>query len=457
MHPAPRLPASRPRRNPRTALLTCLALAAVSTAVCAHAPPVLPHLHFTHGNCLQHGYRLGQAAREPLRALLRRHPGPLSAARRFAATTAGRRALAASKRRHRAAFPCAWREVRGIAAGAGVAAHDVFLLTLHNELAAAASPRASRGGGCTDVVSWDPAGAAFTGVAHNEDSPHSLLGAALLVNATRAGGGWTWAFANPGLPLGLAFGATSKGIVLTVNAIYTVQPDLHGIGKYWIARDVLAASSLSDALARALRHRPAFGLHLNVLSTRGAGAGALSVELVPRGRARVHVIGAAAPAVAGWDFHTNEYRRAPPDTAWDDPSSRARAARICSLARTASDPAAGGEQPQAHPLCAAAQAWGALCSASSPDAAPLRLDGAAGGPSARNVADVALADQAVPRYPLRRSGAPPDPLFTAATFDFDACTGAAHVQAFSVDGPAGVVPAGPRAALNLGTGLRCSS
>jgi hypothetical protein len=274
---------------------------------------------------------------------------------------------------HTIHFPGYIVELEGIAHGAGRPFEELFLVNLRGEYgglmalerpagdAAESSPRS-----CTDclVLTSD---VALLG--HNEDGPPAALGNMFVVRAHVDKQPAFSALCYPGFLPGNALGFSASGVLHTVDAVSPRQVRV-GLGRHFLARSLLDATSLKDAVQRVTVPERAAGFTYNVgsLSERSL----VCVEVSPE-RHHVH-------QVQGHYVHTNHYLHLSDVEQEIGTSSRARLAR-----------------------------GRALCQATPPSRAPQILS--------------LLGDEADGRYPIYRSATPPDAAATLCTalFDLDQC------------------------------------
>ena len=129
-------------------------------------------------------------------------------------------------------YPRVAAELRGVAAGAGVALLD-YLLVMSDELWDAAA----KYGGCTDVAVRSPK----LLIGHNNDEARDRQ--MWLIRSEGANGRWlTSLYLN-----GVSAGSNSDGIVLTGNAVYASDVKL-GIPKMVLSRAILDATTLREAV-----------------------------------------------------------------------------------------------------------------------------------------------------------------------------------------------------------------
>ena len=288
---------------------------------------------------------------------------------------------ASLRRNAERAFPSYAAELRGLAAGAQVPEAWLWALNMADEIHSLRGgfPHAARGGivagsgggACTALLNASSAGTRF--IAHNEDGGHCiapppdvylLRSGGVRANhadivgrdrdGTRAipGTAAFTAFVYPGSLPGYAFGATSRGVGLTVNSEFVEAQSIDaatGVPNVFLTRDLLESSSAQDATRRAQHYQAASGFTANVGDTR-AGSLLYNIEVGPRQHTSVLAVegkidntrrqsaGAGAgsgggtnePNLAsggGFLAHFNQYQRLAV-AEYPDPSSDARAATV---------------------------------------------------------------------------------------------------------------------------------
>lgn len=263
---------------------------------------------------------------------------------------------------NRARYPQYIAELEGMAQGADRPFEELFLLNLRGEYR-----DYLRGGdrGCSDCTLVTESAAL---IGHNEDGAPAFRGNMYLVHARIAGGPPFSALTYPGFLCGNAFGMNVHGVCFSID---NVQPKAArvGVGRHLIARSLLEARSLDDAIRRVTVPGRASGFSYTVGSM--VERRVIVVEVAPEAH---HV-----REVRGAVFHTNHYLDLPSVAQTVGPSSRARLERSAAIMR------------QSPPRDAA----GVLA---------------------------LLTDEAGPSYPIYRTATPPDgsaTLFTAL-FDLDA-------------------------------------
>ena len=167
-----------------------------------------------------------------------------------------------------ATYPNYVRELVGIAEGAGVDFKYVFLSQMMEEFTYFA-PNASLNDHsplertlespehCSDLA-WVAPDGTKTYLAHNEDSRAGDLNHTALISAPMgvAGGPAFTAFTYLGnTPTG-AFGWNEHRILFTMNYVAPPEGDPNGLGRVFMARDLLEARSLSDGVERITRTTP---------------------------------------------------------------------------------------------------------------------------------------------------------------------------------------------------------
>jgi hypothetical protein len=394
-------------------LLTIVTVAAhVPQPAWNHSSPLQRHAVV---NATSH-FDLGAQIGAQMRPLIHRYFSTSPLVRslgRFVRTPRGGALLEEFLRAHeRSAFAAPLvDEVRGLAHGSGQPFDLVLAVNLQNELGflmrrnrtlprGRAAPRANGAAavGCSDYhlqVGED------TSVwAHNEDGHAELRAASYMVQATlRLPGARPIAyvaFTYAAQLSGWAWGATSRGLALSVNALTPVVAR-SGVGVQFVARHVLGAEGIEDAARRAALpggEARAGGQHFNLGCAKTGRQ--WSVETSPAIGASVQRLG---PNVAGGRYaHMNQYLRAP------------------------LEPRIGDYESSVHRLARAAQ----ISSGPSPP---------------RTALDVlaVMGDAADPAYSIYRGNTSEDPYVTLVTALFDLSAGT--LRAYDVRPWRGAAPA----------------
>lgn len=278
-----------------------------------------------------------------------------------------------------AAFPALIAELRAVALGAGVAPDTLVIANLATEIGCVAGltgPGRIRAKSCTDMhmVGRAAAGTPISAWGHNEDE-EPLSSFTYLVEANITGDGTDanppfayTGFAYAPAMVGWAWGFNSHGHGQSVNVLFP-NKCVRGLGMNFVARHVLEATSLDDAIARAnVGGAPhAEGQNFNVGNIAQKGSGHVMIETSPDGVKHRFVTNSTA-------HHCNSFEIWPTDEGGVHPSTAHRLARIAVLE-----------------------------------------------PAIDSVAAIlgVLSDRTDPLYPIFRSGKPPDCCQTLSTALFD--------------------------------------
>jgi hypothetical protein len=282
----------------------------------------------------------------------------------FHRSPAGQELFRAFLQLHRAHFGGYVAELEGLAAGAERPFEEFLLVNLRGEYRGLLALQ-GQADSCTDCLALTPDVAL---IGHNEDGAPAALGRMYLVHVQTEGSPGFTALCYPGFLPGNACGYNRAGVMHTVDAV-SPRAVRVGLGRHFIARSLLDAVSLDDAIRRATLPGRGAGFTYNVGSLTERRI--VSVEMAP-GRHHVH-------EVRGCYVHTNHYLRLAEIDQSIGASSQARLAR-------------------AQTLCDATPVWGA--------------------PHVLSV----LGDETDPQYPIFRRAVPPDDSATlgSALYDLDA-------------------------------------
>jgi hypothetical protein len=246
----------------------------------------------------------------------------------FYSTPAGRDYYEAFLRLHRTRFPDYMAELEGMAQGAERPFEEIFLVNLRGEFKGLLQLESQAGGttgrghaGCTDCLVFTPDVAL---IGHNEDGSPAALDNMFAVRVNAGNNSVFTALCYPGFLPGNAFGVNQTGVLHTVNHVSPRQVRV-GLGRHFIARSLLDAPTLDDAVKRATVPGQAAGFNYNIgsLSERRM----VSIEVSPDGH-HVH-------KVRGHYLHTNHYLNLMDVDQEITLSSRARLARGRALCRAA--------------------------------------------------------------------------------------------------------------------------
>jgi hypothetical protein len=218
----------------------------------------------------------------------------------FHRSSAGRSVYQNFLELHRVRFPGYISELEGMANGADRPFEEFLLVNLRGEyrglLDIQSHGQEGKDGdvqGCTDclVLTSD---AALIG--HNEDGSPAALGTMFVVHAQIDARPAFTALCYPGFLPGNAFGFNASGVVHTVDAVSPRDVRM-GLGRHFLARSLLDADSLNDAIRRVTATRRAAGFTYNIGSVSGRRV--ICVEVSPDRH--------SVSEVRGHLVHTNHY------------------------------------------------------------------------------------------------------------------------------------------------------
>jgi predicted choloylglycine hydrolase len=193
---------------------------------------------------------------------------------------------------NRTRYPDYLAECEGIAQGAGVSFEDLFLANMRKEYAGFL--RASNPHGCSDcsLVTEDVAL-----IGHNEDNSPAIQEGTYIVHARVRGRPAFTVFTYPGYLCGNGFGFNSEGICYAIDGVRPQDVQV-GCGGHFVARSLLDARSLQDAIARVTVSGRASGFSYTIGSI--AERRVVQVEVAPKSH---HV-----REIQGFNFHANHYQ-----------------------------------------------------------------------------------------------------------------------------------------------------
>ncbi|KAI7988786.1 hypothetical protein LOK49_LG13G01073 [Camellia lanceoleosa] len=202
-------------------------------------------------------------------------------------------------------FPTYWDELLGTAQGSGVAVLNLILLNFRKEILPFIPKTATNSNvdhttddDCSDVLVVSESMAI---AAHNEDANVALLGHTYLIRATLSNGLSFTAYTYAGELPSCAFGFNNHGLAFTLNSVPPSENEIvsGAIGRNFISRDLLEATSMDDALTRIHSSNASIGHSYNLIdiSTRRI----LNLETASRDRVSVKEVGAIP------FFHANMY------------------------------------------------------------------------------------------------------------------------------------------------------
>ncbi|MBA0657153.1 hypothetical protein Goklo_009461 [Gossypium klotzschianum] len=203
----------------------------------------------------------------------------------FARTPHAQPLLKALSETNQKKFPRYWAELLGTADGSGVPVLDVIILVnFRKEILPFISKttmnsNADTTDDCSDVLI---VGDSMAVAAHNEDANVALVGHTYLIKGKLSNGLSFIAYTYAGELPSCAFGLNSQGLAFTLNSVPPVEDEIvpAGIGRNFVSRDLLEATSTADALAKRM---------------------ILNVETASKSRVSVHEVGTTP------FFHANMY------------------------------------------------------------------------------------------------------------------------------------------------------
>ena len=204
---------------------------------------------------------------------------------------------------HESVYPEYVAELRGMSDGSGEPFETIFLQNIVLEFSDCASDQSEPpiiGLSCTDFMMCPPAPAACA-VAHNEDNDVTDLNRTAFVTARMGNGGPTWnAYTYLGeLPSG-AFAFNDAGFGFTLNWVGPSQPQCPGLGRGFLSRAILGATSIEAAIKIVTDPRGGAGHNYQLLWFGDESPRIVNVEAAPFG---VHAV---RPISAPF-FHANSY------------------------------------------------------------------------------------------------------------------------------------------------------
>ncbi len=322
-------------------------------------------VHRFQGTGQELGYAIGRQFGRQIRESLAENTELADRFRPYHQSVPGRRLYARLLALHEQHYGDYVAELRGCAQGAQVPFEDLWLINLRGEYRGYAAAGAEADiGECSTCSLMTADHAAF---GHNEDGAQYYLHRSYLIHVQAAGKISFLALCYPGFLPSNAFGANQCGLCYSIN---NVRPNRieEGLGRHYLARSLLQATSLDDAVACLGKEPRAAGFNFTLASI--AERKILNVEVSPT---QIH-----QQEISGRYFHANHYRHLQLDQQCE-PSSVARQQRAASILESG---------------------------------CPASVDG---------VIKV-LQDQAHPQLPIWRRGQAPDPAITllSAVFDLDA-------------------------------------
>ena len=193
---------------------------------------------------------------------------------------------------NQARYPDYIAELEGLAQGAGRSFEELFLLNLRGEYRDYIYQLDASG--CSDCCLVTDKTAL---IGHNEDGDPEFRENMYVVHVRVDDKPAFTALCYPGFLCGNALGFNSNGVYFSVNNVRPLN-NKPGLGRHFVARSLLDAASLDDALKRATVPGQSSGFNYNIASTSERRV--VCVEAAPN----IH----AVTEVEGAYFHANHYQ-----------------------------------------------------------------------------------------------------------------------------------------------------
>ncbi|KAM1535901.1 hypothetical protein FF1_014797 [Malus domestica] len=230
-------------------------------------------------------------------------------------------------------FPRYWEELVGTADGSGVPVLDIILINFRKEIlpllpkTTAMNQNIDTLDDCSDVLVVSDSMAV---VAHNEDANVALVGHTYLIKGTLSNGISFMAYTYAGELPSCAFGLNTHGLAFTLNSVPPSENEIvaGGIGRNFVSRDLLEASSIDDALCRIKSSEVSVGHSYNLIEMRTRKI--MNVETASRKRVSIYEVGATP------FFHANMYLHLQVNQLLDE-NSIARQSRAAALRKRSKD------------------------------------------------------------------------------------------------------------------------
>jgi len=216
-------------------------------------------------------------------------------------------------------YPDYIEEIKGMAEGGGVPFDIMFVSSMRGEYRAyVEAAQKTDDKGCGTYSALDETKAFF---AHNEDGRKVFRGNLYLLQAEPAGKPSFTALIYPSFICGNGIGFNSEGICYAINHVRP-QNVREGVGRPFIARSLLEAASIDDAVGRVTVPDRASGFNYTIGSVRERRI--VNVEVSPD----KHFV----LEIKGRDYHANYYNELRGEVAQDhDDTSIERIKRIREL------------------------------------------------------------------------------------------------------------------------------
>ena len=220
---------------------------------------------------------------------------------------------------HQDAYPHYMQELEGIAAGADRPISDVVLVNLRGEYRGYVK-EADDIRGCSDcsILSDE-----LALIGHNEDGAPAFRDHMYVIHAQVDGESAFTACSYPGFLCGNAFGYNAKGICYSVDNIRPRNIRI-GLGRQFLARSLLDAESIADALVRVSPDGRASGFSYTIGSIRERRI--VQAEVMPDA--------VCVTEIGGPNFHANHVLEIADADQTIDTSSAERVARAATLLKS---------------------------------------------------------------------------------------------------------------------------
>ncbi|XP_076883214.1 uncharacterized protein LOC143531915 [Bidens hawaiensis] len=206
--------------------------------------------------------------------------------------------------------------MRGIADGSGVPFLHIMILNFRKEiLPFIPKPKKVEDeetiDDCSDILVVNDAMAVAV---HNEDANVALVGHTYMIKAALANGLCYTAYTYAGELPSCAFGFNNNGLAFTLNSAPPAESEIvaGGIGRNFISRDLLEATSLEDAITRIRSSQVSVGHSYNLMDVNVRKI--LNVETASSQRLSVREVGSTP------FFHANMYLHLKVDQVHDENS-----------------------------------------------------------------------------------------------------------------------------------------
>ena len=232
---------------------------------------------------------------------------------------------------HEKTFPNYMDELRGIANGSGVDFDIIFIGQLKQEFTyyLKESNKEIKNNSlveddhCSDLVLFDESGNVI--IAHNEDAGLYDVNGTVLVEAPNGvnGGPAFTALVYLGQTPTNAFGFNENGIIFTMNKVSPKFSDPRGVGRVFIGRSILDATSFDDAINKATNEFPMIAGHNYQIGLSGTNQ-VVNIEVASFGEYKITEINPGSEVF----FHANMYTMMDIPQILPNPSSEHRIARF---------------------------------------------------------------------------------------------------------------------------------